>query len=70
MFPKFIGWCTEQYAHEERVAVNKRGFEVLCRVESLSIKESLSIPKSFPTIYEPFNEEKLISLYREYPLEV
>jgi hypothetical protein len=34
-FPKFIGLCTKQYSHEERVIVNKRGSEVLCRVESL-----------------------------------
>jgi hypothetical protein len=34
-FPEFIGWCTEQYSHEERVIVNKQGFEFLCRVESL-----------------------------------
>jgi hypothetical protein len=69
-FPKFIGWCTEQYSHEERVIVNKQGSEVLCRVESLSIRESLSIPESFSTIYEPFNEEKLIRVYRECPSEV
>jgi hypothetical protein len=42
-FPKFIGWCAEQYSHEERVVVNKRGSEVLCRVESMSIRESLGI---------------------------
>jgi hypothetical protein len=69
-FPKFIGWCAEQYSHEERVIVNKRGSEVLCRVESLSIRESLSIPESFSAISEPFNEEKMIRVYRECPSEV
>jgi hypothetical protein len=34
-FPEFIGWCAEQYSHEERVIVNKKGSEVMCRVESL-----------------------------------
>jgi hypothetical protein len=70
MFPEFIGWCAEQYSHEERVVVNKQGSEVLCRVETLSIRESLSIPESFSTIYEPFNEDKLIRVYREWPSEV
>jgi hypothetical protein len=69
-FPEFIGWCTEQYSHEERVVVNKRGSEVMCRVESLSIRESLGIPESFSAISEPFNEEKLIRVYRECPSEV
>jgi hypothetical protein len=31
-FPKFIGWCAKQYSHEEKVVVNKRGSEVMCRV--------------------------------------
>jgi hypothetical protein len=50
--------------------MNKRGSEVLCMVESVSIQESLSIPKSFSTIFEHFNEEKLIRVYREFPSEV
>jgi hypothetical protein len=50
LFPKFIGWCIEQYSHEERVVVNKRGSKVLCRVESLSIRKSLGIPKYFSAI--------------------
>jgi hypothetical protein len=43
-FSKFIGWCAEQYSHEERVVMNKRGSKVMCRVESLSIRDSLGIP--------------------------
>ena len=43
-FPEFIGWCAEQYSHEERVVVNKQGSEVMCRVESLSTRDSLGIP--------------------------
>jgi hypothetical protein len=69
-FPEFIGWCTEQYSHEEKVIVNKQGSEVMCRVESLSIRDSLSIPESFSTMSEPFNEENLIRVYRECPSEV
>jgi hypothetical protein len=63
-FPEFIGWCTEQYSHEERVVVNKQGSEVMCRIEILSIRDSLSIPESFSAVSEPFNEEKLIRVYR------
>jgi hypothetical protein len=70
LFPKFIGWCVEQYSHEERVIVNKRRSKVMCRVESLSIRESLDIPKSFSAIFEPFSEEKMIRVYRECPSEV
>jgi hypothetical protein len=47
--------------------VNKQGSEVMCRVESLSIQDALSIPESFSVVFEPFNEEKLIRLYRECP---
>jgi hypothetical protein len=36
-FPKFIGWCAKQYSQEEKVFLNKRWSEVLCRLESLSI---------------------------------
>jgi hypothetical protein len=67
LFPEFIGWCDKQYSLEERFVVNKRGSEVLCRVESLSIRVSLSIPESFSTICEPFNEENMIRVYRECP---
>jgi hypothetical protein len=66
-FLEFIGWCVEQYSHEERVVVNKRGSEVMCRVESLSIRESLSIPESFSAMSKPFNEENLIRVYIECP---
>lgn len=69
-FPEFIGWCTEQYSHEERVVINKQRSKVMCRVESLSIQDSLTIPESFSTVSEPFNEEKLIRVYRECPSEV
>jgi hypothetical protein len=50
-FTEFIGWCDKQYSLEERVVVNKRGSEVFCRVESLSIRVSLGIPWSFSTIF-------------------
>jgi hypothetical protein len=69
-FLEFIGWCAEQCSHEERVVVNKRGSEVMCRLESLSIRESLCIPESFSAMSEPFNEEKLIRVYKECPSEV
>jgi hypothetical protein len=50
--------------------VNKRGSEVMYRVESLSIRESLGIKESFSTVFEPFNEEKMIRVYRECPSKV
>jgi hypothetical protein len=69
-FPEFIGWCAEQYSQEEKVVVNKQGSEVMCRVESMSIRDALSIPESFSAVSEPFNEENIIRLYRECPSEV
>jgi hypothetical protein len=69
-FPKFIGWCADQYSREEKVIVNKQGFEAMCRVESLSIRYALSIPKSFSTMFEPFIEAKIIRVDRDYPSEV
>jgi hypothetical protein len=47
--------------------MNKLGSEVMCRVESMSIRDSLSIPHSFSTTSKPFNEENLIRLYIECP---
>jgi hypothetical protein len=70
MFPEFVGCCTKQYSHEERVIVNKQGSWVLCRIEILSIRESLSTLESFSANFESFNEEKLIRVYRECPSEV
>jgi hypothetical protein len=69
-FLEFIGLCIEKYSHEERVFVNKHWYEVMCRVESMSIRESVNIPKSFSTIFEPFNEENPSRVYREFPSEV
>jgi hypothetical protein len=68
-FPEFIGWCTQKYSHEEKVVLNKQGFEVLCRVENLSIQSTLDIPYSFSIVYELFEEENLIMVYRECPSE-
>jgi hypothetical protein len=42
----------------------------MCRVESLSIHDALDIPESFSVVYEPFNEENLIRVYRKCPSEV
>jgi hypothetical protein len=69
-FPEFIGWCAEQYSQEEKVVLNKLGSEVLCRVDSLSIRYALDIPESPSTVSEPFEEENLIMVYRECPPEV
>jgi hypothetical protein len=69
-FPEFIGWCAEKYSQEEKVVLNKQGSEVLCRVESLSIRGALDIPESFSAVSEPFEEENIIMVYRECPSEV
>jgi hypothetical protein len=50
--------------------LNKLGLEVLCELDSPSIRHDLSIPKSSPTVSEPFEEEKLITIYRECPSKV
>jgi hypothetical protein len=47
--------------------VNKQGSEVICRVESLSNQDSLGMLESFFIVSEPFNEEKIINVYRECP---
>jgi hypothetical protein len=53
-FPKFIGWCVEQYSREDKVVLNKLGSEVLCRVDSLSIRYTLDILESPSAVSEPF----------------
>jgi hypothetical protein len=66
-FPEFVSWCAEQYSQEERVILNKLGSEVLCEIDSPSLRHTLSIPESSPTVSEPFEEEKMITIYRECP---
>ena len=50
--------------------MNKLGSEVLCKIDSLSIRHTLSIPESSPIVSKPFEEEKMITVYRECPSEV
>jgi hypothetical protein len=69
-FPKFIGWCRNQYSQEDKVVLNKQGSKVLCRVEILSIHNTLSIPESLSIVSKPFEEEKIIMVYRECLSEV
>jgi hypothetical protein len=69
-FPEFVNWCAEQYSREEKVILNKLGSEVLCEIDSPSIRHTLSIPESSPSVSEPFEEEKMITVYRECPSEV
>ena len=64
-FPEFIGWCAEKYFHTKRVIVNKHGYQVLCRIDTLSVRESLNIPEAFFVNSESFNEEKMIRVYRK-----
>jgi hypothetical protein len=50
--------------------LNKLGSEVLCRVDSSSIRHALGTLESSPTVSKPFKEEKIITVYRECPPEV
>jgi len=69
-FPEFIGWCIEQYSQEESVVLDRLGSEVLCRIDCSSIRYALDIPESPSTASEPFEEEKLVAVYRECSPEV
>jgi hypothetical protein len=69
-FPEFISWCAEQYLQEERVILNKVGSKVLCEIDSLSLRHTLSVSESSSVVLEPFDEEKMITIYRECPSEV
>jgi hypothetical protein len=69
-FPEFVSSCAKRYSQEERVILNKLGSEVLCEIDSLSLRHTLSIPESSLIVLEPFEEEKMIIIYRECPPEV
>jgi hypothetical protein len=69
-FPEFIGWCAEQYSQEQKVILNRLGSEVLCRINCPSIRYALDIPESPSTTSKPFDEEKIVTVYRECPPEV
>jgi hypothetical protein len=69
-FPEFIGWCAETILTGREGVLNKLGSEVLCRVDSPSIRYALGIPESPSAVSEPFEEENLVMVYRECPPEV
>jgi hypothetical protein len=50
--------------------LNKLESKVLCIIDIPSIRHALSIPESSLVVSEPFEEEKLIKVYKECPLEV
>ena len=56
-FPEFTGWCAKQYSESERVVIDKKGSKVLCKIDVVSVRESLKIPNSFSDNFEPFDEE-------------
>jgi hypothetical protein len=45
--------------------LNKVGSEVLCEIDSLSLRHTLSVSNSSSVASEPFDEEKMITVYRE-----
>jgi hypothetical protein len=55
-FPEFVNWCATHYSHSERVIVDTNGSESLCRVDTLSVRESLGLHKDFSQGSETFNE--------------
>jgi hypothetical protein len=69
-FPEFMSWCAERYSQEERVILNKLRSKVLCKVDGPSLWHALNAPDSFPTVLDPFEEQKMIMIYRECPPKV
>jgi hypothetical protein len=59
-FPKFIGWCAEKYSESERVVIDKKGSKVLCKIDVVSVRESLKIPKSFSENLNLLMRKKLL----------
>jgi hypothetical protein len=64
-FPEFVSWCVERYSQGERVILNKLGSEVLCKVDGPSLRHALNIPDASPIVSEPFEEQRMIMIYRE-----
>jgi len=69
-FPEIVSWCAERYSQGERVILSKLGSEVLCKVDSPSLRHTLNISDVSPIVSEPFEEQRMIMIYRECPLEV
>jgi hypothetical protein len=69
-FLEFVSWCAERYSQKERVILNKLGSEVLCKVDGLSLQHTLNAPDSSPAVSKPFEEQKMIMIYRECPPKV
>jgi hypothetical protein len=61
-----MGWCVEKYSESERVVIDKKGSKVMCKIDCVLVNESLKITKSFSENSEPFDEEEMIRVYREF----
>ena len=68
--PEFLSWCAERYSQGERVILNKLGSKVLCKLDSPSLWHALSVLDASPIVLDPFEEQKMITIYRECLLEV
>ena len=62
-FPEFIQWCIESYSKSKRVIVNSKGSRILCKIDSQTIRQALSLSKSHK--FGPFNEEECLRVYKE-----
>jgi hypothetical protein len=69
-FPEFVSCCAERYSQGERVILNKLGSEFMCNVEIPSLQHSLSVPDTSHIVPNPFEEHRMITIYRECPPEV
>ena len=47
-FSEFVEWCANNYSSSKRVIMSHTTSKILCRVDTKSILEVLSLPHNFP----------------------
>ena len=47
-FPEFVEWCENNYSSSERVIMIRTTSKILCRIDTKSVHEVLSLPNHFP----------------------
>ena len=62
-FLDFIDWCTSNYSSSERVILDAAKSKIICLVNPLVIRYSLSVPHTITQNHEGFYEEDLIQFF-------
>ena len=67
--PEFISWCIENYSQSKGMIMNASRSRILCPINSLNIRSTLSIPSEFIQLSNEYNEGEILRFFQEYSYE-